>query len=197
MRHSVKIVFSAILLLAVLPILPHGDQSAYADNVSGTWGSLSRTLDTKGTLTISGSGDMDGFNSGYTQAWRAYYDRIADTQQHAARVYDTVQRSRGQRFTHKQNGAFGAGKQRSRNAKTGSAEADPVAFKMIDDYTRSPPMKTARAFRASPQITKSASLPCSMEPISSARPISRAGRSVAAVIASSRGMPKEIALSMS
>jgi len=47
---------------------------------SGTWGNLSWTLDNYGKLTISGSGDMDWFNSGFTQAWRAYYDQIRSVQ---------------------------------------------------------------------------------------------------------------------
>ncbi|MBQ6373278.1 MAG: leucine-rich repeat protein [Clostridia bacterium] len=43
---------------------------------SGTWGSLSWTLDADGVLSISGSGAMDGFTYNSMSAWLRYYSSI-------------------------------------------------------------------------------------------------------------------------
>lgn len=43
---------------------------------SGTWGSLSWTLDSEGRFTISGSGSMWSFSSSSTSAWLAYKTSI-------------------------------------------------------------------------------------------------------------------------
>ena len=60
---------------------PDSDITLYAlweENAprTGTWGNLSWTLDSMGQLTISGSGEMDGFSSGSIEAWRAFRDDI-------------------------------------------------------------------------------------------------------------------------
>ena len=43
---------------------------------SDTWGDLEWTLDDAGTLIISGTGEIEDFNSDSTEAWKAYKDTI-------------------------------------------------------------------------------------------------------------------------
>ena len=50
--------------------------SVSAEPYSGTWGSLSWSLDTDGKLTISGTGAMSVFKESSTNAWRAYKTSI-------------------------------------------------------------------------------------------------------------------------
>lgn len=74
---KMKKALAALLCLALCLGLA---AAAYADGepTAGTWGSLTWTLDADGLLTVSGSGDMNAFSSGSTQAWRAYKDRIKE-----------------------------------------------------------------------------------------------------------------------
>ena len=85
MQKWTKIVLTTVMLLAVMFLLPPGTNSADAATpTSGTWGDLSWTLDSSGTLTISGRGEMkDLTTEGYmglpiisSDAWRAYTDQI-------------------------------------------------------------------------------------------------------------------------
>lgn len=73
MRRIAKNVFSAFFLFVVLVLTPYASPEAEAaTTASGTWGSLNWTLDSNGTLTISGSGEMDGFSWNSEDEWHAF-----------------------------------------------------------------------------------------------------------------------------
>ena len=71
-------IFSAFLaMVMVVLLIPVGMLPISAETTaSGTWGSLSWSLDSNGKLTISGTGEMNDFYDFSTEAWRAYRDSI-------------------------------------------------------------------------------------------------------------------------
>ena len=73
MKKSTKIIFSIMMLFAVVLLLPHGRSAAAAP--SGSWGSLSWAID-DGVLRISGTGSMDDFEENSSSAWLAYQGNI-------------------------------------------------------------------------------------------------------------------------
>lgn len=74
-KHITAILLSAMLILQMIPI------SVFAENSTiiyqGFCGDdLSFTIDNNYTLTISGTGDMDHFNSHLHQKWSSYRERV-------------------------------------------------------------------------------------------------------------------------
>ena len=64
MNRTIKNSLTILILFAVLFLLSFTSTGAEAAAPSsGTWGSLNWTLDSNGTLTISGSGAMDGISN--------------------------------------------------------------------------------------------------------------------------------------
>ncbi len=71
-----RLISITVVLAMLFTVLSLGALTVSAEPVINIWGDLTWTLDSEGTLTISGAGEMDDALYDDTDAWRSYRDSI-------------------------------------------------------------------------------------------------------------------------